>query len=381
MKALILGGYGIMGSSVARDLVKSEELTEVILADRCTDMTNVHESVRSSKKVSTQVIDVTDFQTLVSVIKGKDVVINCVGPYYRYGIHTMQAAIEAGTNYLDICDDYDVTIEAFALDEAAKEAGVSLCVGFGGGPGTTNMLAKYAADKLDEVSEIRVLWVAGLNDLSGPGALAHGMHMFSGNVPEYIDGELVNVPAGSGIEEVEFLDPTGKCEVCYVGHPEPITLPRYIGGVKTVINKGGLAPAWANRMVREFTERGFASMEPLKFGDASIAPRDLIVSVMQNSPVFKRQVEQYTLSPANIVVKGKEGGYDVTYTYALTGRMAPGTAIPASIFTQMLCRGEIKVKGVVAPEAAVDPKAFFAWFSKRGLEIMEQKTVIRTIQL
>jgi len=155
-----------------------------MLADKRIDMSGVHESVRSSKKVSTQTLDVTDFGALVKVMKANDVVINIVGPYYKFGIQTMRAAIEAGVNYIDICDDYDVTRDAYDLDESAKEAGVSVCIGFGGALGSTNMLAKYAADKLDEVDEIEVFWAAGLNDPVGVAATLHAMHMFSGNVPQ-----------------------------------------------------------------------------------------------------------------------------------------------------------------------------------------------------
>lgn len=380
MKVLILGGFGFMGSSVARDLIKSNQTTEVILTGRRVHMDNVHSSVQNSRKVSTQIVDILNFQALVQVIRGVDVVINCVGPFYKFGINTLKAAIEAKTNYVDICDDYDVIREVFALDQVAKEAGISACVGFGGGPGTTNILAKYAADKLDKVDEIRILWVVGLNDPSGAAALSHGFHMFEGDVPQFIDGSWVDVPAFSDAEEVDFLEPTGKCEVYYVGHPEPITLPRYIKGVREVICKGGFAPFWANQMIMDLRRRGLASTEPIKVDDTWIAPLDFITKAMLETPAFKKQVEKYEQSPANIVVKGKKGDEDVIYTYRLTGRVAPGTAISASIAAQMLCRGEVKARGVVAPEGAVEPVKFFAEFAKRGFRLNEQKAVVREIQ-
>jgi len=380
MKAIILGGCGDMGSSVARDFIKSDVAKQVILADKKIDMAKVHESVRTSKKVSTQALDVTDFEALVKAIRGNDVVINIVGPYYKFGIQTMKAAIKAGVNYLDICDDYDVTRDAFALDESAKKAGVSICIGFGGAPGSTNMLAKYAADKLDEVDEIHILWAAGWNDPVGPAAAIHGMHMFSGDVPQYLDGKWVDVPAGSGAEEVEFMEPTGKAEVYYVGHPEPVTLPRYIKGVKKVVNKGGILPSWVSKMIMEFVDRGFLTTEPLKVDDIEVSPRDFMVYLLRSAPKFRKQVEEYTTAPGNIVVKGREGKRKVTYTYRFGGHQAPGTAIAASISAQMLCRGDIKVKGVIAPEGAMAPKAYFAEFAKKGMRIFEEKTVVQEVK-
>ena len=380
MKALVLGGFGIMGSSVARDLIKSQIITQVVLAGRRIHMDNMHSAVQASGKVASMTLDVTDFRNLVAAMKKNDIVINCSGPFFKLGLNTMKAAIEAGTNYVDICDDYEAVQEAFTLDRAAKEAGISICVGFGGGPGVTNIIAKYAAEKLDEVEEIRILWIVGLNDPSGTAALSHGFHMLEGNVPQFIEGKWVEVPGFSGAEEVEFLEPVGKCEVYYVGHPEPITLPRYIKSVKTVTCKGGFAPSWVNQMISDLPKYGLVTPEPIKVDGGSITPLEFFTKIMTESPTFKKRIERYDQSPANIVVKGKEGGKDVTYVYRLTGKVAPGTGIAASIAAQMICSGEVREKGVIAPEGAVDPVKFFAEFAKKGFRLSEQKAVTSEVQ-
>jgi len=376
MKVLILGGCGIMGASVARDIIKGREVQEVIVADRIVEEANLHKSVRESAKVRTECVDVNELDALVELIKGKDVVINCVGPFYKSAIPVMKAAIEAGANYLDIMDDYDTTAAAFNLDQQAKEAGLSLCIGFGSSPGFGNIVAKYAADKLDQVDEIRLLWGYALNDPAGPSVLAHMFHALRGGVPQYLDGKLVNVAGGSGGEEiVKFSEPYGKCPVYYLGHPEPITMPRYFKGVKTVVNKGCFLPLWINDIVFGLIEHGFMEKEPIMINGKPIVPEDFIIQIMQSGESFRRQVETYTTAPFLVVVKGKERGKPVTYSYESAGRMAPGTGIPASICAQMLGRGEIKEKGVVPPEACVDPEIFFGEFAKRGFHLSEQKVV------
>ncbi|MGD0352371.1 MAG: saccharopine dehydrogenase NADP-binding domain-containing protein [Dehalococcoidia bacterium] len=382
MKALILGGCGVMGSSVARDLIKSDDITEVILADRRIDMAKMHKSLQNSKKVSTQTIDVAEFKALVRLIKGNDVVINCVGPFYKYAISIMKATIEAGVNYLDIMDDYDTTIAAFKeMDQPARKAGLSLCIGFGSSPGFGNIIVKYAADKLDEVDEVRILWLGAINDPSGTGAMAHAFHCLKGEHPQYLDGKLVNVAGFDGEEEFDFGEPYGKCPVYYFGHPEPITIPRYIKGVKTVVNKGGFLPLWFNQLIKELIARGFAEDEPILVGSASVVPIDFVTSIIGQSPILRKQVEAYTTAPFSAVIKGKEGNKNVTYVYSSGGgAMAPGTAIPASICAQMLARGDIKVKGVVAPEGCIDPNAFFREFARRGFRLSETKTVTEEIK-
>jgi len=377
MKVVVLGGCGIVGSSVVRDLIKGADVEKVIIADRMIREENLHESVKASNKISRQIVDIADFQALVEILKGNDVVINCVGPFYKSAIPTMKAAIEAGINYLDIMDDYDTTMASFDLDELAREAGISICIGFGSSPGFGNVVAKYAAEKLDQVDEIRLLWGFALNDPAGPGALAHTFHALRGEVPQYLDGKLVNVLGGSGGEEiVDFGEPYGKCPVYYWGHPEPITMPRYFKGVKTVVNKGCLLPLWVNGLFFDLIKHGFADREPVKMNGNSIVPEDFIVQVMQKGASFRKQVEEYTTAPLDVVVKGKKGDEIVTYVYRSAGAMAPGTAIPASICAQMVGRGEIKEKGVLPPEACIDPKAFLSMFARRGFHLFEQKTVL-----
>jgi saccharopine dehydrogenase (NAD+, L-lysine-forming) len=285
----------------------------------------------------------------------------------------MKATIEAGVNYIDIMDDYDVTLAAFDLDEPAKKAGLSLCIGFGSMPGFTNVIVKYAADKLDEVDDISLYWLYTLNDTGGAGVIAHMFHALQGNVPQFLNGELVAVPAGSGVEEVEFLEPFGRCEVYYIGHPEPITIPRYIKGVKNVVNKAGVMPAWGNQLFRDLMQHGFVSEEPILVEGVPVAPQKFIAEFMLNSPTFKEEVAEWRTEPGKTIVKGKKNGRPVTYIYESSGRMAPGTGIPASICAQMLGQGEITAKGVVAPEGCVDPRQFLTKFAEVGFVLHETK--------
>lgn len=382
MKIIVLGGCGTMGSSVVRDLIKGAEVEKIVIADRTIRKENLHESVKVSNKVITQLVDIVDFQALVGLLKGNDVVINCVGPFYKSAIPTMKAAIEARINYLDIMDDYDTTMASFDLDGLAKEAGVSILIGFGSSPGFGNVVAKYAAEKLDQVHEIRLLWGFALNDPAGPSVLAHMFHALRGEIPQYIDGKLVNVLGGSGGEEiVDFGEPYGKCPVYYLGHPEPITMPRYFKGVKTVVNKGCFLPLWVNQLVFDLIKCGFADREHINMNGNAIAPEDFVVQVMQKGASFREQVKEYTTAPLDVVVKGKKGREEVTYVYRSAGAMAPGTAIPASICAQMLGRGDIKEKGVLPPEACIDPKSFLSMFAKRGFHLFEQKTVLGEAQI
>ena len=50
----------------------------------------------------------------------------------------------------------------------------------------------------------------------------------------------------------------------------------------------------------------------------------------------------------------------------------PTNDLPLSIGAQMMARGDVKARGVVPPETAIDPDIFFAELARRGIEIHER---------
>jgi saccharopine dehydrogenase (NAD+, L-lysine-forming) len=373
MRILILGGCGYSGATVASELVKKPEIEQIILADKLVDKSKFNTALSTSPKITLREFDIHDYATLVTLMKDKDAVVNCVGPFYNYGIEPMKAAIEAGTNYIDICDDADITQKAFTLDGAAKQAGVSICIGCGNSPGFSNAVIKYTADKLDEVDEIRILISVGLGGGFGPGVLYHIFHCLMDCNLQFINGELVK-PIDWGQEEVNFFEPIGKTEVYYFGHPEPVTLPRYIRGVKTVEFKLGNLPAWTNEWFIKCIQLGFANLENIKSGEIPMPLRDIIVTGMSNSDYFDKEKNIYDTANRFFIVKGRKEDKDVTYTHHITGLPRGMTGITCSFLTQMLYRKEVKEKGVLAPEAFVNTESLLSFWKERGLSLRTTKT-------
>lgn len=374
MEVLVLGGTGGMGQGVARDLIKQEQIKKVILGDINVDPARVQEKLRSSGKVSLTKIDVNDHNGLVKTIKGADVVINCAGPFYKTAVAVARAAVEANVNYIDICDDYEATEILFAsdIDRAAREAGITVLTGMGSDPGTNNVIVKWFANKLDCVDEIHLFWVVSIAELSGA-AWDHGLHMTIGKIPQYLDGKLVYVEGGTGEEMAQFLEPLGICKLRYVGHPQPLTIPRYIKGVRNVIIKGALIPAWVDELIREQRETGFLGQEPVEVKGVKVVPYDLTLQLWGSIPNNRDRGPQS--SGLKVIVKGEREGKKVTFTADMAGRMAPGTGLPASIAALMLNAGDVTAKGVVAPEGCIDPDKFLAELIQRGAKIHQTETI------
>ena len=374
MRALVLGGAGGMGQGVARDLVKQQQVAAVVLGDLYPDPDRLAPKLRDSEKVSLIKMDVNDHEGMVNTFKDMDVIINCAGPFYKTAVPVAKAAVEAKVNYIDICDDYEGTEILFnsEIDGLARQAGITVLTGMGSDPGTNNVLVKWYADRLDSVDEVYLYWVVSIAELAGA-AWDHSLHMTLGQVPQYLDGELVHVEGGTDEVTADFLEPLGACVMRYVGHPQPLTIPKYIKGIKNVVIKGALIPTWVDELIKEQKETGFLGTDPIEIKGTKITPYDLALKLWETIPKDRDNGPQS--SGLKVIVKGVREGKKVTYTADMVGRMAPGTGLPASIAALMMAAGDVTEKGVVAPEGCIDPGRFLEAFLKRGARIHQTETI------
>ena len=373
MKIVLLGGGG-MGEIALKDLVDSG-VKQIVIADynraRVESLVKDYEGQRV--EISAAFVDANDHASLIRVMKDASVVASAIGPFSEYGVKVLKAAIEARVNFVDICDDPQPTIDELDLHNEAKQAGITAIIGMGNNPGVGNLCARYGAQKLDEVEEIEFIWVHPVISRVGGAGVLHAIGALSGDVPSYQQGCWVDVPAGSDKEAIDFPEPVGRVEVFHSGHPEPITVPRYIS-VKDVSCKGGIVPVWVGQEFIRLLSYGLGDAEPVEVKGTRVVPREFTVSLLE-SLLHRRGKdmiggEQLT-KVSRVIVKGKKEGRATSYTYDRIGNdWEAGTAL--SIGAQMLAGTAIIEKGVFAPEGCIEPQEFFQELKKRGLTILEK---------
>ena len=133
-KVTVLGGGGAVGSIATNTLASSGVFSDIAVAD--INMAAARKVVKEAKgaKLTTVELDAESPESIKKAIAGSTVVLNCVGPFYKYGPIILKAVIGAGINYVDVCDDFDATEALLAMDEKAKRAGVSALIGMGSSP-------------------------------------------------------------------------------------------------------------------------------------------------------------------------------------------------------------------------------------------------------
>lgn len=390
LRVVILGGAGWNGSKAARVVVEDGLFSEVVIADaRVEEVEKLAAELDSPRvKVLAKHIDASDKESVVEILRGADVALSFIGPFYKYGVAITGAAIEAKVNYVDICDDYEITDEVLKMDKAAKDAGVTVITGIGTSPGVTQLVAKVGADKLDEVDSIKTIFFAIPAMPFGRAVYDHFFGILEGEVPVYRDGRRVSVPAFSEEETMfaPYWTPHG-IEICVTGHSEPVTLPRYIKGVKEVVNKGGFIPAEFMDNFKWIIDIGLSSTEPIKVGDALIAPRDFIMAFLASETYtnyLRKKVGEVGIKPdqyglrTRVVVSGKRDGKLVRLTYDTWTKGRETTYLTPVIAAEMIVQGKIKTKGVMAPEGVDSPQDILDELARRGFpiknEIIEETT-------
>jgi len=364
-RLVILGGCGAVGSTAVRILAGTDHFDRYVVADKELEAARAMAAELGGGKVEAVGLDADDPASLKEVISGSDVVLNCVGPFYRYGPVILRAAIEAGVNYVDICDDMDATEAMLAMDEEARKAGISALIGMGSSPGMANLLVKLTAQVLlDQVDSVDIYHAHGGEPVEGPAVIKHRFHSMEIDIPMFLDGEYKTVrlfeESGRALEEeTEFRD-VGTYPVYAYPHPETITLPKYIKGVKRVTNLGLVIPVSYANLIKDMVRLGLTSDEPLEVQGQKVIPREFAVAfvISQRERLLKEAGIDSPRGCLKIVVKGIKDGEPHTYIFQMSSSgmgMGEGTGIPAALGAIVMGQGKITEKGVFPPEAVVDP--------------------------
>ncbi|MFG6178460.1 saccharopine dehydrogenase family protein [Halomonas sp. THAF12] len=379
MKILALGGCGDMGRVAVREIIGNPTVSEVVIADiDGSKATRFADSLGS--KARAMEVDVRSDQSLASALQACDIVVSTVGPYYLFGPRVLSAAINAGVHYIDICDDPEPTLDTLALDDRARAAGITAIIGAGASPGTSNLLAAKAMKLLPKATEIYTFWGTGgpLGDdegaelgtsAAGPAAATlHWAQQISGRVKVYRNGDVCEIEPLQAIK-LEF--PGRAADRCHIlGHPEPITLPRTYPDIKqsyNLMNMPGYV-VYALKKAAAMVVKG----DQKSIYDASVE----LTRMLSDNGQGLWDIAQYLAHGAKDTIRsflpslgavargaGRYGKASLVGVH-LRGRhrvddMAHATCIPTAIILGMMLGGKIQRRGVMAPEACVDPDDFF----------------------
>jgi saccharopine dehydrogenase (NAD+, L-lysine-forming) len=396
LKVLILG-CGAQGSVIATHLAKSPHVNELRLADLSIRKAKSLANRLQSDKVTAYKVNANNLKRLLKVAKKVDVVVNAASYSWSIIENTMEAALTSGAHYVDLAG-----IEQIKYNNKWEDSGLTAIIGMGEDPGITNLLAAKAADEMDAVDEIRIRDWGSVNskEMVSSWSPAAAWADFAEEPIIYEHGIYKRVPPFSGEEVYKFPPPIGPQTVTWHAHEEVVSLPLYIKGVKYVDFKLGIPDL---TVVRYIINLGLLSDKYISVKGRRISPRTVFTSLLPRTlsmDEVEEKIAEGTLTDEQecitVEVKGEKEGQKVEYAaYALmnlheANALMPGaTALsylvgtPAAVAAEMLLKGEIKTKGVLAPEglSRKERNALLTGITERGIKIRERTRTLYSFRV
>ena len=353
MKVIILGACGGMGRYVAKSISSFQEIDNLGIADL-----NIEDAEILASKLGPHTngigVDINDTEKLLSILSNYDVVLNTVGPFFKFGYKILQTSLDAKCHYMDICDDWEPTERMLKLDSKAKEKNLLAILGLGASPGITNLLGKIAIDNLDNVHTIYTGWnleEAQPEDISSQketnAAMIHGIEQISGKVKIFKDKSFKMV---NPLKKLKVSYPNHGTYNAYIfGHPEAITFPYHY---KELINSFNLAHGNKSTI---FVLRILRLLISFKILSKNVAARFL--EWLERKESSQNHIQENSLPEIYALAVGLKNGNEETVGVSLDGTitreltMGEATGNPLSIGLKMFLNKEISATGVVAPES------------------------------
>lgn len=385
MKVLVLGA-GAVGTVSALKFAQQAMLEKLVIADAVSARASLLADRLKDPRVTAIGLDAGDRAAVVDTLRrfGITIVLNAALP--ATNIDVMRACLEAGSDYIDLAsagtdaDGIPKMDDQFALDAEFKAAGRLALLGMGADPGTTNVYAAYAAKHLlDVVTEFRVR--------DGDNSICQGHDGFFAafspwvmideclcKAVAYRGGRYYLEEPLTGLEPFDFPE-LGVLNCYYVDHEESRTLPRFFPQAHTVDFKLCMDDVTVETL-RVMKRLGLSRTDQVQVGDQSIAPRDLVVSLLPDPKDLAGRMRGKTC--VGTLAKGlKNGEPKAYYIYNITDHetvfaelgvqaTAYQTGIPPVIAARLIAQGIWRGMGVMSPEQ-FNPDPFLEQLAREGM--------------
>jgi saccharopine dehydrogenase-like NADP-dependent oxidoreductase len=371
-KTVIVMGTGAQGGIIAMRLNEEPNVEKIICADYDLDAARRYEKMLA-KAVAVQV-DARMTDEIIAASKGAALIVNGLPPDFNLAV--MEAALTNGMHYQDMASGPVADIDfvgavkrQLAMDQKFKSAGLSALINTGSAPGLVNVIARNAADKLDDLESIDIyvydgIWTNRFIPFWWSPETAFGD--MAAEPIMYENGEYKRVPPFNNPEMIDFKG-LGPRRMVDHEHEEPVTFGLFFKGLKRANFKYG-GPAC--NLAESFYKMGLLGTEPVDVKGTKIVPLDLVCQLTPPAPSDPETIKE-ALSEgmaleegASLIrVRGRKNGKPVCLDNYIN---APGltesfqkhgithesfiTGQSAFLFTKLFVNDKISAKGVFPPE-------------------------------
>jgi lysine 6-dehydrogenase len=319
-------------------------------------------------------LDVTDQPALQAALADADAALSAV-PYY-FNLEITKTAIATQTHLCDMGGNTAVVFDQLALDQPAREAGISIVPDCGMGPGLINTMGAYLIELFDEPEEVH-LYDGGLPQNPTPPWNYQLTFHINGLTNEYY-GETAFLRGGrivtvQGLTEPELVDipPLGKLEA-FITTGGTSTAPySFEGRLRTYQNKTLRYPGHF-QWFKGFQTLGLFDEQPILVEGQEVIPRQVYHALLEPQITAAGIRDVCVIRARGIGIKDERrlelwidlvDYYDETTGFTAMERL---TGWHCAIMLAFQAQGAVRV-GAVPMETAVSPKKFMQALESRGI--------------
>ncbi|MDR3225863.1 MAG: saccharopine dehydrogenase NADP-binding domain-containing protein [Clostridiales Family XIII bacterium] len=402
-KKILVLGTGAQGSTVAQRMDEEPNVEEIICADY--DGGAAFALVKTLKKARGAQIDAHDFDAIVALAQGVDLIVNALP--LEFGKNVIEAALAVKANYQDFAapegiieedgvsdswlEGIKYTLKAY--DPKFKEIGKLAVMGTGSAPGLICVASRVAVQRLDACTDLynnvyegveskrfQPYWWSPVTALSDMAEDAYA----------FIDGEIVRTPAfGLPIfRKYDYLDE--EVRMVEHAHDEPVYYglhaDSHFKGVKNAYFKyGGVGIEFAEPL----SKAGLLSHEEETVNGNTLIPFDVVLAHLPAPPRTREEVgaiiDEGLLSDTGAMVIEAYGEKDGKKKRVEVHVYAPGlvesyekagisaemyiTGQGGALFTKLFANEKYEQTGFITSDMLTDGEVDYYFTSAAALDI------------
>lgn len=356
MRCIVYGATGYTGRLVAEQALRSG--ADVVLAGRDPDRLA---ALAARWDVATAVAAADDSSALQAAFRGRDVVLNCAGPFTRTGHQVIAAALATGAHYLDTAGEQHFVHEVFTRHHrTTTEARVAVVPGAANDGLPGDLLAHLVAAG----RPVRRLDIAYRLDAVAltRGSVRSAVHSLRHRELQYRDSAWQPAPRSVRRPPLRFTDQDRPEPTIRLAGLEVVTVPRHVEvrHLDVTVNVAALAPGLPHTV-----HALLPSLLPVGSALVRTLPPALLDAGLRRLPEGPadedRSRARVTLSVRAHLENGTtaSGTLEVHDVYATTATIAVEVA-------HHLARGPAAT-GVLAAAQVLDATTFLQFLGRHGL--------------
>jgi len=408
MQNAMVIGIGGVGSVIGQKLHEYDCFDRIVLADVDTTFARALADRTSKSRFVVVEANAMDTAGLAALMTEHGVAVTCNACTCQTNHSVLEACLRAGSHYLDMAADiysppgvkrpgknsFEAEIEKFHQPFLDRGLAGVLCMGMD--PGAVNVFARWAVDRLDTASSIRVLDADNAEVKGYRFAVLFSPETFFeelGAVPYFVkEGRVVSgKPLETEVDWVRFPDPIGLQKTYAVAHEEGVSLgihPPFVEkGVRYSVFKYSVSDKVVN-LSKSLALLNLDTWKKVKVDGVEVAPVRVASAHLPKPAQLGATVDGY--SCVGTEVRGTKDRRRVEYfiysmdshrdTYEKYGYSLTlvQTGIPPALTAKLLATGKIPERGVMMPEA-LDPGELMNNFSREGLPIFVEKREVERL--